>query len=228
MGAMLVIRTLAAEIPQSLAFAGLVGMIIIRGVHGIEGPGTALIVASVFLGVVLVSLASRLRGSVGRQHLFLLLHRPASSSPVWRHLVRGEAAAFGLVALAAYLLVVLPTPEWRQAGAVWVLGGLVVEWAVYLALAAHLFAPALENDNLLRLVLLQGAAPLLLLAVVMKGLTVGYFVSPWLVPVQSVGCCVGALALTVRAPLALGGAGASRRVRPVNRQASVDPSHVSK
>jgi hypothetical protein len=202
--ARLVVRTLFAEIVQVLALAAFVG-IVTAGVRNLEGPTRAALMAAGLLAVVTVGLAARLRRSVGQQHLFLFLHRPAPGSRVWRELAQGECAVFAIVIGAVYLLVTLPSAAWRQDDAVWLLLAVTMEWAAYVFLAAHVLSPGSRGDDSLRSLLVAAGAAVSLAIVLIKAVAIGNLLGRWFVPVQSVVSCLAVISWAARAPYYVNG-----------------------
>lgn len=198
-GALLVGRTLMSEFVQVLGLAGFAG-IVAAGFRTIEGPARALLVIAGFLVVVMGALAVRFQQRVGRQHLFLFLHRPARRNPLWRELALGECAVFAGVMGAVYLLLTLPTPALRREEAWPVLFFLTIEWAAYVALAAHALSPGTRGNDSFRPLLVPVAAVAAGLLVLLKAIIIGNVLGRWMVPVQAIASAVAAISWGARTP----------------------------
>jgi hypothetical protein len=207
-GFWLVARTMAPQGIQSVGFVALVAIAILPGVSEIEGPRTAGLFGGALFIVILMSFVASLRHAVGRQHAFLLLHGRQVPVGLWRSLAIGQVIALLLFVVIAYAMLGAGNGHWNREASTWLMGALAAEWAVCLALAAHLCSG--ESDVNLRVFLLQLSALVLLLVVLAKGILAGNLVSPWSVPVVSALCALMAVRRLARAPLAL-------RTSPVQR-----------
>lgn len=202
-GMRLMARTLGGQILQSVLLIALVGLVIVPSMQRLHGDVAAAVAAGLLTVVVLTALAFAVRSRVGRQHLFLLVHGPKARTRLWGSLVWGETLAFLVVALCVYLLLIVRTADWQGQVATWVIAGLLMEWALYLVLAAHLLGTTEANDEWLRSACLLVAGPVLLAGVIVKGIAIGYVTSPWVVPVQAVLCGSLGVRLASRAPFTL-------------------------
>lgn len=200
--ARLVMRTLFPELVQALAFAAGVG-IVTAGVLRLEGVPQAALMSGGFLIMIVVGLGVRFRSSVGQQHLFLFLHRPSPDVGVWRGIAQGECFTFAVVAAGVYVLLMFLA--WPLETPAWVLLPVAVEWAVYVALAAHLLSPGTRGDDSARPLMLAVAAGVMLVIALIKAVVAGYLLTTWVIPFQCAACAVGAVLRVAHVPYYVNG-----------------------